>query len=473
MTSPTPGPDHTVYGYLAWWDADLATVRWDDLSHIALFSAGASASGTLTDTWPWDQTATAVAMAEPYGVRVHLCVTQFDYDSLETLLSSSSHRTALIDDLVGWVDSTGAHGVNIDFEGLPVSVRDEMISFTEDLDAAVEDVVLATPAVDWSGSWDYSELTKHADLFIMGYGYHWTGSTEAGPNDPLVSGAGTAFSSKYSLSWTLADYATYGADPNRVILGLPLYGQGWTTGSEAVPAGAIGTGWSVFYRDAIADAEVLGRREEPTTSSLWTWDGADQVWYGDVDTLQERVVYARDTAAVSGIGFWALHYDADDPAIWEMLAEALSDSPPGTTPSTNEPPGTEALVADAGAPFLAYPGDTVVLSGAGSTGPGPLTYAWTQVGGPNVSLSNPFDVAPIFVVEGVGNRIFELVVSSEGAESAPATSTVIVIDPDAGSRYKPGGCTSAPGLAGLWIGAFALTGIRRARSKHARGGLFG
>jgi hypothetical protein len=471
----TPGPDHTVYGYLAWWDDDLGSVPWDDLTHIALFSAGATSSGSLTDTWPWDQAATAVAMAEPYGVRVHLCVTQFDGPSLSTLLSSASHRNGLIDELVGWVDATGAHGVNIDFEGLPLDVRDEMVAFTADLDAAVDDVVLATPAVDWAGSWDYSELTRHADLFIMGYGYHWTGSTQAGPNDPLYSGAGTPFTSKYSLSWTLDDYATYGADPARTILGLPLYGQAWTTNSEAVPASAIGSGWSVFYRDAAADAAAFGRREEPETVSTWLYDGSDQTWYGDADTLRERVVYARDVAGVAGIGFWALHYDAEDPAIWSMLREELNDgdgTPPATEPptsggTTNTGGSSEPLVADAGAPFLAYVGDTVVLSGAASTGPAPLTYAWTQTKGPSVALSDATAVAPRFEVVEPGNLAFELVVSSNGAESEPATSHVVVVDKGAGSRFGKG-CATVP--MGGWpavCAAFVL-GSRRVRGARPR-----
>jgi hypothetical protein len=116
---PRPGPDLKVYGYLAYWSDDLGTVPWDDLTHIAIFSAGVSSNGTLTETSRWDIADDAVLLAEPYGVRVHLCVTNFDPDSLETLLSSATSRETLIDELVEWKGITGAHGVNIDFEGLP------------------------------------------------------------------------------------------------------------------------------------------------------------------------------------------------------------------------------------------------------------------------------------------------------------------------------------------------------------------
>ncbi len=212
-----------MYGYLAYWNDDLNTVPWDELTHIATFHAYANTDGTLSDTSRLDIADDAVAMAAPYGVDVHLCATNYSPTELSTLLSSSSSRTTLINELASWQASTGAHGINIDFEGLPLDVRDEMVTFVIDLEPAVGDVVLATPSVDWAGSWNYSELTDHADLFIMGYGYHWGGSHYAGPTDPLCAGGGTVWDgvNSYSLSWSLDDYIASGADPDRIIMGLP------------------------------------------------------------------------------------------------------------------------------------------------------------------------------------------------------------------------------------------------------------
>ena len=87
---PTPGPDARVYGYLAYWSDDLDSVRWDDLSDIALFSAGTDASGRLTGTSNWDLAEDTVRLAAPYGVRVHLCVTNFDTGELATLLGDAA-----------------------------------------------------------------------------------------------------------------------------------------------------------------------------------------------------------------------------------------------------------------------------------------------------------------------------------------------------------------------------------------------
>ena len=199
MARRTARPDLTVYGYLAYWDDDLNTVQWNDITHLALFSAGATSTGGLTETERWDQAATAVAMAAPYGVRVHLCVTNFDPTSLGTLLGNPTHRAALIAELAAWQSSTGAHGINVDFEGLPAANRADMVSFVADLAAEVGEVVLATPSVDWSDAWDYAALTNDADLFIMGYGYHWSGSAIRRPDrSRCTGGEGTIWSAIYS-----------------------------------------------------------------------------------------------------------------------------------------------------------------------------------------------------------------------------------------------------------------------------------
>lgn len=463
LPPPTPGPDLRVYGYLAYWADDLSTVPWDDLTDIAIFSVGANSDGSLGPTGNWDIADDAVAMAAPYGVRVHLCVTQFDEGTLQTLLSSSTNSNALVDELVDWEAATGAHGVNIDFEGLPYAVKQQMVDFTADLDAAVGDVVLATPSVDWAGSWDYSELTKHADLFVMGYGYHWSGSSYAGPVDPLYAGTGTVWSGiqSYSLDWTADDYVYWGGDPARIILGLPLYGTSWPTSGNGVPEATLGTGTSVFFEDAWADAAAWGRSWEADSHTPYTYGGGEQLWYGDEESVQDRIAYVRDETSLAGIGFWALNYDGGDEAFWSMIRDetttAVETTPTGTTGTgtgtgtggTTAPPGD--WVADAGLPFLAYVGDTVVLSGKGSRGPAgeELRYRWTQVAGPTVELTDRASAEPAFTVDASGTHAFELEVGDGAVWSAPAASYVVVIDPGLARRHGPGcGCDGASGASG-------------------------
>ncbi|MFM5893532.1 MAG: PKD domain-containing protein [Novosphingobium sp.] len=76
-------------------------------------------------------------------------------------------------------------------------------------------------------------------------------------------------------------------------------------------------------------------------------------------------------------------------------------------------------------------GTTVTLNGGASTDPdgNPLTYHWTQVSGPPVTLINPASATPAFVapnVTGTQNIVFQLVVNDGSVDSAPDTVTIAV-----------------------------------------------
>lgn len=462
----TDGPHEKVYGYLAYWDDDLNTVPWDDLTGVALFSANSDSAGTLTNTSRWDLAEEAVSIAELYGVRVHLCITNFSSSSIEAFLSSSSARQSLIDELESWVDQTGADGVNIDFEGLPYSVKDEMVEFTKDLEAAVGDVVLATPAVDWDGSWDFDQLNLYADMFIMGYDYHYGGSSEAGPVDPLYGGDPW---NKYALDWTVADYLQWGANPDRVILGLPLYGKKWPVNSNSIPAAATGDGSSVLYAESQAEAAQYGMSWEENSETPYWYDGSHQGWYANQESLELRIQYAL-AEGLGGIGFWALNYDQEDEDLWAMIRAETTEESTGGEPG--DPPDAGEIRADAGQPLLAYVGDTVSLNGSGSVAGdgGDLSYSWTQLQGPSVNLAEAGSAAPVFTVEAVGTHSFELSVASDDGLTAADRAYVVVLDPAAGRRFGGGCGCQLVDLGAAWLGLFPMAALAfRRRERVARG----
>lgn len=112
------------------------------------------------------------------------------------------------------------------------------------------------------------------------------------------------------------------------------------------------------------------------------------------------------------------------------------------------------FTANAGLPFLAYPGDTVILSAEQSSGPQgvQLEYLWTQASGPAVVLDDPTDPTPSFVPDVPGIVTVDLQVGAGGVMSAADRSYVVVIDRDAGRAHDAGGCGcgSTVPLAGWW-----------------------
>ena len=223
LRSPGDAPDLTVYGFWPHWGDLLATLPWDQLTDVAIFSVTLNSDGSLSDEAFWTANAAdAVALARPYGVKVHLCVTSFSDATMNSVLSSSTKRRKAVDRLAQLVADYGADGVNVDFEGMDRHLKPKLVTFVQELKAEVGEVTLATPAADWNGSYDYDELQAASDgLFIMAYDYSWSGGNP-GPVAPL-EGADFGI---IDLKWTLEDYRGSGALDEDLILGLPLYGRG-------------------------------------------------------------------------------------------------------------------------------------------------------------------------------------------------------------------------------------------------------
>jgi hypothetical protein len=90
---------------------------------------------------------------------------------------------------------------------------------------------------------------------------------------------------------------------------------------------------------------------------------------------------------------------------------------------------TSGVVADAGFGQEVGAGAKVVLDGGGSSDAGgePLTYEWTQTGGPTVSLANPTAAKPTFTMVSHPTLLtFALTVSAGGTTSSPDYAQVRV-----------------------------------------------
>ena len=207
---------------------------------------------------------------------------------------------------------------------------------------------MAMPAIDWSGAFDYDELSKAADgLFIMSYGYHWSGG-DPGPLAPLAGGDPW---SVYSIQWTVDDYRSWGASDDKLIIGLPLYGRSWPTTDNGVPGEATEEGTSVVWASSHSQGQATGRLWDSVTSTPYTFpDSTHQLWYDDVESLEIKIDWIVQEG-IQGLGFWALTYDDADPDLWTMV-DALTrhqggqDSEPDTTdsrqPDTGEPPAQDS-----------------------------------------------------------------------------------------------------------------------------------
>ncbi|HQQ26947.1 MAG TPA: PKD domain-containing protein [Syntrophales bacterium] len=99
----------------------------------------------------------------------------------------------------------------------------------------------------------------------------------------------------------------------------------------------------------------------------------------------------------------------------------------------------EAPTANAGADQSVLTGATVTLNGTGSSDPegGALTYAWTQLSGTEVTLSDPAAVSPTFTApDEAGTLVFQLTVTDGYQASDTDTVTITVSVPSASAAYR-------------------------------------
>ena len=328
------GPSKIVFGYHPYWSGSKwQNYNYDLLTTIAYFSAEANANGDLTDLHGWPKT-DLINKAHENGVEVVLVVTLFNKSDLETLLSNSDNRNRLINNLVTQVENGNADGVNIDFEAFPPSQKSNLVTFVKDLRKALRDkishakVTLATPAVDWNSAWDFNALAKESDgLFIMGYDYHWKGSSTTGPVSPLKDGS-------YNITKTVNTYlSATGNNAEKIILGLPYYGYEWTANSGNKGANTTASGTAVIYANAENNAKSYGRIWDDASETPWYKyenNGWYQTWYDDSLSLAKKYDLAL-SKDLGGVGMWALGYDEGSQKLWQSLKDKMSAK---TAPST-------------------------------------------------------------------------------------------------------------------------------------------
>lgn len=345
-----------VFGWHPYWQNGLETnYQWNLLSDLCFFGYEVNPnSGNASSTHGWATNA-AVTTALNNGSKVHLCVILFSDHA--TFFSNATAQTTLINNLINAIQTRGAHGINIDFEGVPASQSANMTNFMINLSNALHaanpnyQLSMCLYAVDWSNVFDELVLSQYVDFFtIMGYDYYWTGSSQAGPNDPLYG-----FTDSYdrSLSRTITYYQNAGIPANKLVLGLPYYGREWETVSNAIPSNTTGNNVfsrtyrvvknnaSGFYSAANAQYNQRSQTSAYIFQNSGTWR---QCWITEEYGMRRRfdLVNQRN---LKGIGIWALGYDDGYSDFWNAIEAKFTDC--STIPCTD-------TIYDGGGPLVNY-----------------------------------------------------------------------------------------------------------------------
>lgn len=322
--------NRTVYGFLPYWGNDT-WLRYDLISILACFCVDMNASGDIS---AWNGFPSvfydAIDGVNSTGGTAVVTVVNFSPSSIHSILTSGSDNA--IATIVDLVDQHPVEGVSIDFENVSGSDRDNLTAFMEELRYQLDMHVpgshlsICTPAVDWSGAFDYQALAQTSDaLFIMCYPFHGSWSAVAGPCCPLT-GWGSGPESSSNMVWCLGDYARYAPDGHdRMVVGLPYYGHEWETEGSSSHSSVTGDCTTLTYSTLADRAAIHGRIWDSESLTPWyayysvEWN---QGWYDDQESLQLKYDLIR-ASDLQGAGIWALGYDGSREELWDCLEESF------------------------------------------------------------------------------------------------------------------------------------------------------
>ncbi len=337
-----------IFGYLPYWmlsSSNLAHLDYDMISTIAYFGVAARSDGTLARTadsvttpswagWTSSHMTDVINKAHARGVKVVLTVTMMawngNYTEMSAFLNSSSARNRLVGEIVGTVRDRRADGVNLDFEPVPASLRDQYTSFVRQLKAGLQSagvgsfltVATMAGAATWSSGYDVAALSASgaADaLMVMAYDFSWSGSARAGGVAPVRNPY------IFDVNDAIRDYLAK-VPAGKLIWGVPYYGREWSTDTNALysETNRKRTSVAYYYTGHRTRAGQHGRLWDSTGQVPWYrfHDSAAGTWvqgyYDDVASLTAKynLINLND---MRGVGIWHLLMDNGRAELWDAL----------------------------------------------------------------------------------------------------------------------------------------------------------
>lgn len=278
---------------------------------------------------------TYVNYAHQSGIDVWALVDNFsdNIDQME-LLSHTSARENLVNQLISEALKSGIDGINVDFEQIPVEAGEHYIQFIRELSVKcrLNKLVLSVDnyvPMGYNEHYHREEQGVVADyVIIMGYDEHYSGSPEAG------SVASYDYV-KTGIEKTLEDVPA-----EKVVNAVPFYTRLWKEvpkteeeleaqeGSEAglydmnVTSEALGMVAAMNRVDS-AGAEIVW--DDTTKQNYAEWQGADgatyKIWLEDASSLETKLQLIKEYN-LAGTAAWKLGFESSD--IWELILKYVN-----------------------------------------------------------------------------------------------------------------------------------------------------
>jgi len=284
-----------VVGYLPDYKIDaVEPEQIRQLTDVVYFALSTHRNGTVnTDSLTPSRAAFLHQVQQEYGTRVLVGIAEHSSRGhLQRVVRSKALRAVFVRSLVDLLTAQGYDGADLDWE-YPLEV-------------------------DQAG---YAALLLQIHEAFAPQG--WRLTVAVSPSRPLTQAAYDAVDQVHGMlydDWgrhaTLANAETHitamlaqGVDPAKLLLGVPFYGRGYTKS---------GPSWS-----AAVSYKTLQERYQPAPNQ----DTASGYYFNGVDTVRQKVAYARATH-LAGIMVWEIGQDTtDDSSLLTAITDASKSAP--------------------------------------------------------------------------------------------------------------------------------------------------
>ena len=232
-----------------------------------------------------------------------------------TLLSQTSTRTKLIDNLINTALEYELDGLNIDFENISTDAGEGFIEFIRELSiqCRANGIILSVDnyvPMGYNNHYHRKEQGLVADyVIIMGYDEHHGNSEEAG--------------SVASIDYVEKGIAktTEEVPAGKVINAVPFYTRIWETKGSTLSSQAVGMGMAAEY---VENHHMEIRWDETTCQNYGEYQSGDsfiQVWLEDDESIQVKLSI-MDKYNIAGVASWRL--GLEKASVWDVIEEYLN-----------------------------------------------------------------------------------------------------------------------------------------------------
>jgi spore germination protein len=334
-------PQRQVIGFLPYWLLDRAKTNYSqEITTLTYFALNVDGNGDIVKlTNPQQEEPGWYALesgkfdpflnsAKKNNVKLSLLISSGDANAIDQLMEKPrQHADTLIKDVTPIMKQYGFSDLNLDIEytaHASTAAQMHFTQFVQTVDQQMNKQQLGTLTVEISPTdaiqanlINLQAVTPYVNsVVLMAYDYHSTASYVTGPVAPL-SGAGANL--EYDVT-TAVEKALQQIPPDKLILGMPLYGYEWETLTNAIRS-AIIPGSGVIASNNRMQSFLTGCAtcsavfDNQSQEMYITYQGQDtgtyhQIYFPDGQSVSAKINLANKEN-LAGVALWALGYEGN------------------------------------------------------------------------------------------------------------------------------------------------------------------